>query len=153
MYSMTWLTPNINWSSIGGTHGLLSSLRMARELRKSNCPNCGGRTVSRLPWRWSSRKLDSSPISYNNCAVLITFIDENAYKLGNYAYYYLETKLSYEITWGISTSSLSRNASIRRLTMFFISCKKCKNLWHVQKERDFILCETFWNHMNWGKML
>ena len=64
MYSMTWLTPKINWSSIGGTHGLLSNLRMARELRKSSWPSCGGRTVRRLPWRCSSRRLDNSPISY-----------------------------------------------------------------------------------------
>ena len=36
MYSITWDTPSMSWSSIGGTQGLLSSFRIDRELRKSN---------------------------------------------------------------------------------------------------------------------
>ena len=64
MYSMTCETPSMSWSSMGGTQGLLSSLRMARELRKSREPREGGSTVSRLPCRCSSRRPASSPISY-----------------------------------------------------------------------------------------
>ena len=35
MYSMTCETPSMSWSSMGGTHGLLSSFSIDRELRKS----------------------------------------------------------------------------------------------------------------------
>ena len=63
MYSMTCETPSMSWSSMGGTQGLLSSFRMERELRKSRPPRLGGRTVSLLPWRCSSRSPCSSPIS------------------------------------------------------------------------------------------
>ena len=63
MYSITWLTPKINWSSIGGTQGLLSSLRIFLELRKSNWPSWGGNTVKRFPCKWSSLRLVQYPIS------------------------------------------------------------------------------------------
>ena len=64
MYSMTWDTPSMSWSSMGGTQGLLSSLRMDLELRKSRLPREGGSTVSLLPCRCSSRSRPSSPISW-----------------------------------------------------------------------------------------
>ena len=40
----------VNWTQL--TQGLLSSLRIERELRKSRLPRLGGSTVSRFPWTW-----------------------------------------------------------------------------------------------------
>ena len=40
----------VNWTEL--TQGLLSSLRIERELRKSRLPRLGGSTVRRFPWTW-----------------------------------------------------------------------------------------------------
>ena len=74
IYSITWLTPIISWSSIGGTHGLFSNFNILLELKKSNWPNCGGKTVNRFPWRWSSLKLVKAAISSGTSIISLSRI-------------------------------------------------------------------------------